>query len=94
VAGPTVSWLAPAANVCAAKKEQLAVIGGAIKKIRNVAFTLDGKRIGVDKSGRLGLYSLAWKTGKAKKGRHVLVATLTDAGGATAASARTIKICH
>jgi subtilisin family serine protease len=93
VAGPTVSWLAPPASVCAAKSEQLVVIGGAVKKIRQVAFTLDGKRIGVDKSGPVGLYSVAWKTGKVKKGTHTLVATLTDAGGNTAASARRIKIC-
>jgi hypothetical protein len=69
------------------------VIGGALKKIRQVAFTLDGKRIGVDKTGQLGLYSLAWKTGKVAKGSHVLVATLTDASGKTAASARRIKLC-
>jgi hypothetical protein len=94
VAGPTVSWVAPAPNVCAAKKEQLVVIGGAVKKISQVAFTLDGKRIGIDKSGPLGLYSLAWKTAKAAKGNHLLVATLTDASGTTAASARRIKICH
>jgi hypothetical protein len=93
VAGPTVSWLAPAPNACVAKTEQLAVIGGALKKIRQVAFTLDGKRIGVDKTGQLGLYSLAWKTGKVAKGNHVLVATLTDASGKTAASARRIKLC-
>ena len=93
VAGPTVSWLAPPPNVCAAKTEQLAVIGGALKKISQVAFTLDGKPIGVDKSGPLGLYSIAWKRGTVKKGNHVLAATLTDAGGKTAASARRIKIC-
>ncbi|HEY1514211.1 MAG TPA: S8 family serine peptidase, partial [Gaiellaceae bacterium] len=93
VAGPTVSWLAPAPNVCAAKTEQLAVIGGALKKVRQVAFTLDGKRIGVDKTGQLGLYSLSWKTAKVAKGNHVLVATLTDASGKTAASARKIKLC-
>jgi len=93
VAGPTVSWLAPAAGVCAAKSEQLVVIGGALQKIRQVAFTLDGKRVGVDKSGPFGIYSLAWKTGKVAKGSHLLVATLTDSSGTTAASARRIKIC-
>ena len=93
VAGPTVSWLTPPANVCAAKTEQLVVIGGALKTIRRVAFTLDGKRIGVDKTGPAGIYSFAWKTGKAAKGNHLLVATLIDAAGKTAASARKIKIC-
>jgi hypothetical protein len=93
VAGPTVSWLVPAPNACAAKTEQLVVVGGAVKKVKQVAFTLDGKPIGVDKSGPLGVYSLAWKTGKVAKGNHLLVATLTDASGTAAASARKIKIC-
>jgi hypothetical protein len=69
------------------------VIGGAVKTIRQVAFTLDGKQIGVDKSGPFGIYSFAWKTGKLKQGIHTLVATLTDASGKTAASARKIKVC-
>ena len=79
--------------MCAAKTEQLAVIGGALKKIRQVAFTVDGKRIGVDKTGPAGIYSFAWKTGKLAKGNHLLVATLTDAAGKTAASARKIRVC-
>jgi hypothetical protein len=79
--------------VCAAKTEQLVVIGGALKKIRQVAFSVDGKRIGVDKTGPAGIYSLPWKTGKVSKGNHLLVATLTDAAGKTAASARKLKIC-
>jgi minor extracellular serine protease Vpr len=93
VAGPTVSWLAPAPNECAAKTEQLVVIGGALKKISQVAFAVDGRRIGVDKTGPAGIYSQAWKTAKVAKGNHLLVATLTDAAGKTAASARRIKIC-
>ncbi len=93
VAGPTVSWLAPPPSVCAAKTEQLTVIGGALKKIRQVTFSVDGKRIGIDKSGPAGIYSFAWKTGKLAKGNHLLVATLTDAGGKTAASGRKIKFC-
>ena len=93
VNGPTVSWLSPPAGVCALKTEQLVVAGGATKKIRRVAFTLDGKRIGVDRTGAAGIYSLAWKTGKVARGSHLLGATLTDASGATASSGRRIKIC-
>jgi minor extracellular serine protease Vpr len=94
VTGPTVSWLAPPAGVCALKKEQLVVVGGATKKIRQVAFTLDGKRIGIDKTGSTGIYSLAWEAGKVAKGTHLLGATLTDASGKTASSGRRIKICR
>jgi subtilisin family serine protease len=93
VADPTVTWVSPPAGACALKSEELVVVGGAVKKVRQVAFTLDGKRLGVDRKGSAGIYSLAWKTGKVKKGSHVLVATLTDASGKTAASARKIKIC-
>jgi subtilisin family serine protease len=93
VAGPTVSWISPPPNVCALKKEQLVVIGGSTKKIRRVTFTLDGKRIGVDKSGTFGVFSFAWKPGKVAKGRHLLAATLTDASGRTASSGRRIRFC-
>ncbi|HET7128395.1 MAG TPA: Ig-like domain-containing protein, partial [Gaiellaceae bacterium] len=93
VKGPTVSWLSPPASVCALKTEQLVVTGGATRKIRRVEFTLDGKRLGVDKKGAAGIYSLAWKTGKVAKGKHVLAARLTDASGKTASSARKIRVC-
>jgi hypothetical protein len=93
VAGPSVSWVAPPASVCALKTEHLVAIGGATRKIRRVTFTIDGRRIGVDKTGPAGIYSLAWKTTKVAKGTHLLTATVTDASGATASSRRRIKIC-
>ncbi|HVW89972.1 MAG TPA: S8 family serine peptidase, partial [Gaiellaceae bacterium] len=75
VNGPALTWLSPPANDCALKTDQLAVIGSSTKKLKQVAFSVDGKRIGVDKSGPSGIYSLAWKTAKLKKGKHHLVAT-------------------
>ena len=54
----------PPAGVCAAKTEQLVVIGGALKKISQVAFTVDGKRIGVDKTGPAGIYSVRLEDGQ------------------------------
>jgi hypothetical protein len=52
------------------------------------------QRIGVDKKGPGGLFSVAWKTSKLKKGTtHHLLATLTDASGRTATAGRTLKIC-
>jgi hypothetical protein len=59
-----------------------------------VVFT-DGKhRIGIDKKGSGGIFSVAWKTSKLKKGTtHRLLATLTDASGRTTAAGRVLKIC-
>ena len=58
-----------------------------------VVFSVDGKRIGVDKSGTGGIYSLPWKTAKLKKGTHHLLATLVDAAGRKAAAGRDVRVC-
>ena len=93
VDGPTVTWLAPPANQCALKSDRLAVVAGSTKKPKEVVFTVDGKRIGVDKSGPGGIYSLPWKTSKLAKGKHHLVAKVIDAAGRKAAAGRTVRIC-
>jgi hypothetical protein len=93
VNGPTVTWLSPPANQCALKSDQLAVIASSTKRVKQVSFTVDGKRVGVDKNGPGGIYSLAWKTAKLKKGKHHLVATLVDAAGRKAAARRTVRVC-
>ncbi|MGZ4334704.1 MAG: S8 family serine peptidase [Gaiellaceae bacterium] len=93
VDGPTVSWLSPPARACALKRDQLVILGDSTKRVQQVVFTVDGKRLGVDKTGPSGIYSLAWNTTKLPKGTHHLRATLTDASGRTAAAARDVKIC-
>ena len=93
VRGPTVTWVAPAAGACAPGRSELAVVGASTRKVRKVEFTLDGKRIGVDSTGPAGIYSAAWKRGTLRKGRHLLVARLTDATGRTAAAARAVSAC-
>ncbi|HEV7640452.1 MAG TPA: S8 family serine peptidase [Gaiellaceae bacterium] len=92
VNGPTVTWVEPPANVCAFKNDRLVVVAGSTKKIKQVAFTDNGTRIGVDKTGT-GVYALAWKTAKLKKGTHKLLATVTDAAGHTAAAGRVLRVC-
>ena len=93
VDGPTVTWIEPPAHVCAFKSDRLVVVAGATKKIKNVTFTDGGKRIGVDKTGPGGVYSVAWNTKGLKKGTRHLLATVTDAAGHTAAAGRELKIC-
>jgi len=93
VAGPTLTWLEPTAGVCALPHDHLVALGGSNRKVRDVVFRVDGKRLGVDKTGPSGIYSLAWNTTKLLKGRHRLSATLTDAGGRTATATRIVKTC-
>jgi hypothetical protein len=93
VNGPTVAWLSPPAGACTLKRDQVTTVGESTKKVKQVTFTVDGKRIGVDKSGPSGIYSLVWKTAKLKKGKHHLVATVTDAAGRTAAAGRDVRVC-
>jgi minor extracellular serine protease Vpr len=92
VNGPTVTWVEPPANVCALKNDRLVVVADSTKKIKQVAFTDNGKRIGVDAAGT-GVFAIAWKTAKLKKGPHTLRATVTDAAGRKAAAGRVLRVC-
>jgi ribosomal protein L7Ae-like RNA K-turn-binding protein len=92
VNGPTVTWIDPPARACALKNDRLIVVADSTKKIKQVAFTDNGKRVGVDKGGP-DVYSVAWKTGKLKKGTHKLLATVTDAAGHKAATGRVLRVC-
>ncbi|HZU19641.1 MAG TPA: S8 family serine peptidase [Gaiellaceae bacterium] len=93
VNGPTVSWIAPAARACVRARDELLVVAESTSKVRGVAFAVDGRRIGVDRSGRSGVYSHAWRTTKLTAGRHRLVATVTDAAGRTAAATQLVRVC-
>ncbi len=89
--GPTISWVQPPSNVCALKTERLVVVADSTKKVSRVVFTDNGKRVGVDKG--TAVYAVTWKTGKLKKGKHALLATIVDAGGRKAAAGRTVRVC-
>ena len=62
VNGPTVTWLLPPAHVCALKNDRLVVVAGATKKIKERRVHRREDRIGVDKTGPGGVYSVAWNT--------------------------------
>ncbi len=93
VDGPTVTWIDPPAHVCALKNDRLLVVADSTKKVKEVVFTDNGKRVGVDKNGSGGVYSVPWKTAKLKKGSRHLVATVIDAAGHKAAAGRVLRIC-
>jgi len=61
--------------------------------VKQVAFTDNGRRIGVDKTSS-GVFAIPWKTGKLKAGTHKLLATVTDASGRHAAAGRVLKVCR
>jgi len=62
--------------------------------VRTVKF-FDGKRaLGTVKRGSEGLFSFQWRTKKAKHGRHVLRAVVTDRRGARAAATRVERVCR
>jgi len=95
VNGPAVSWLLPFARECAAAKtERLVVAASSTARLSRVVFSVDGKRVGVDRSGADGLFAVDWKTAGAKKGTQRLVATLVDGAGRTNSTGRVVRVCR
>jgi subtilisin family serine protease len=94
VAGPALTWVLPFANDCAAKpRERLVVTGSSTAKATKVAFRVDGRLVGIDRSGPGGVWALAWKTAGVKKGKHHVTATLFDRAGRSDTAGRTVRIC-
>ena len=93
VNGPAVTWLVPETRQCVAKTERLLVAASATRKLREVRFLVDGKRVARDRSGPDGLYSVTWKRAGAKTGPHRLAAVAVDAAGKKASSSRTVRVC-
>jgi minor extracellular serine protease Vpr len=93
VSGPAVNWILPSAGACALKNDRLVATATSAKKISSVLFTDNGKRVGVDKVGSGGVYSVAWHTAKLKQGRHTVTATVTDSSGHSAATSQSLRVC-
>jgi minor extracellular serine protease Vpr len=94
VAGPTITWLLPTRNQCVTKPASLAVSAGSKVGVRSVRF-YDGKRyLGKRTRGVEGLFVFDWKSGKAKRGRHVLRAVVTDRRGRLAKAQRLARVCR
>jgi subtilisin family serine protease len=93
VARPTVNWLVPETNQCAAGPQGLVVVAGSSVAVRSVRFLDGNRRIATDPSGAAGLYSATWRIGGLSKGRHVLRAIVTDVRGRTATTTRIARVC-
>jgi subtilisin family serine protease len=94
VDGPAVSWLMPLNRACVGRtRTRLLVAGSSTTKPTRVVFRADGKRIGVDRTTRDGLFSIAWSTTTLRPGPHSVVATLVDRSGRAGSTTRTIRVC-
>jgi subtilisin family serine protease len=94
VTGPAVTWITPAQNQCVARTAPLLVLAGSSKRVRSVTFLADGKQVAVDSKGTGDVFTGAWRTRTAKRGKHVLVARAVDAAGRTYSAARTVQVCR
>src|SRR5262249_26579650 len=90
---PTVTWLIPSKNQCLRSTTRLVVVAGSTKKLTNVVFRADARRLGTKKADITGLAFVDWKAKQAKKGKHVLRATVRDAAGRTVTASRNVRVC-
>jgi hypothetical protein len=90
---PTVTWLIPSRNACVSSTTRLVVVAGSNKALKKVAFRADAKKLGAKKADGAGLAFVDWKAKKAKKGKHVLRATVRDTLGRTATASRNVRVC-
>ncbi len=92
--GPTVSWLTPAAGVCAAKPQPLLVETGSPAPVTGVRFLLDGHRLATGRKHGDGTWAASWPSGRATKGLHLLRAVVTDKRGHTAMATIPVRKCR
>jgi subtilisin family serine protease len=94
VRGTAESWVTPPAGECVATRQPLVVAVSTTATLKRVRF-FDGKRaIGTDSNPTGDVAQVTWKTGKAKRGRHVLTARATDSAGHVASARRTVRVCR
>jgi hypothetical protein len=94
VAGPTVTWLLPRPRACVSRVQGLFVTAGSSRGVRSVRF-FDGMRLIAKRTqGLETLYDTPWRTRKARRGRHLLRAVVTDRRGATASARRFVRVCR
>jgi hypothetical protein len=74
--------------------EPLFVTAGSTRGVRKVTFFDGRRRLATVKRGVEGLYDVTWRTRKAKRGRHVLRAVVTDRQGRTVSARRPVRVCR
>jgi subtilisin family serine protease len=94
VRGTKATWLLPRRHGClTGGTQQLLVVASSTRKIRFVRFYDGRRRLGVDRRGDAGLYSLRWHSAKARKGRHRLHAVVVPTRGRRAVASRIVRVC-
>jgi hypothetical protein len=61
--------------------------------VRSVTFRDGRKRIGLDRTGISGLYSMSWRLANVRKARHIVTATVLDLGGRTYSARQVVRVC-
>jgi hypothetical protein len=89
VDGPAVDWVAPAG--CVARR--LVVAASSTRRVTQVRFSIDGRRIAVVTKAKSGLWTAA-VTGRLGSGSHALEAVVVDAKGRTASARRIVASCR
>jgi subtilisin family serine protease len=93
VNGPAITWIAPQASVCAAKRERLVVLASDTAKISSVTFFDGSRKVATVKTGPADLYGANWNTAHLAKGRHVLKAVVADKAGKHVSALRAARVC-
>jgi len=93
VAGAAVDWLAPARSECVAAGAKLVVAASAPAAVSTVRFAVDGRRVGVDRHGDQGIWSVRLPK-RLPAGKHRVSSTAVDATGRSATSTLTVRSCH
>jgi minor extracellular serine protease Vpr len=91
--GPTLDWVLPNANTCAAAKASLLVVGSDTKTITAVRFYDGRHRLATVKRNVAGLFTTTWNTRNAAKGKHTIEAVLSDSAGKHATAKRVLRVC-
>lgn len=91
--GPTLNWVLPDANTCAAPKASLLVVGSDTRTMTAVRFYDGRRRLATVKMNVAGLFTTTWNTRRAAKGRHTLRAVLVDDAGKQAQAKRVLRVC-
>ena len=94
VAGPALTWVAPAANQCVGRTAALIVVASSNKRVRSVRFFVDGKQIDIDRRGTVDVFTGSWTTRFADPGDHVLSARALDAAGRTLSASQHVRVCR
>jgi hypothetical protein len=94
VRGTKMTWLLPRRRGCLSGGTQhLLVLASSTRKIRLVRFFDGRRRLGVDRRGDAGLYSVRWRSSKARKGHHRLRAVAVPTRGRRAVASRVVRVC-